>query len=840
LFYLLLAAVCLSYPTTHFTENTDSSFSVSYDSLSGTALRAYEAKYGESKMNIIAILTVPAGEDVRTSSDARAFAADLDSWSKNFTEAKCGVSSESTTYYDSADVGLSFVANQFVSPDNRSTFIYTAYDCSITVDYGVKFRDYADDHVPPGVSVGVTGIELFQIDTLAGIEIDLSKMDKTVLPLALLTLSFVLGSLPIMIIPIINILLTIVISFAVMYPVALCMQVVSFTPSVMMSLTVAMSVDYSLFLLSRCLDDVAAGADHSTSIHNMIEHAGHTIIASGTTLCICFLGMVFFPLDMLRSVGIGATVSILVALGVNLTMTPAMLVKAPWLLRPGKIMSMFCCAEEGTARGAGSDLKRRRKEGRSEDEGKTDAQLYNLIDSESMYKSGWYKVCRVLLQPKYGVPIFLAVVGLMMPVCVRFMDLEISVSFDLLLPATSPSLLAFDQMGEDFGFGTLSPYKLMFDGTATESAVAGSVTSNAFEAMHAAINELSGLPATPTLSSFSGIAALGGVNVTYAEYEAAIICGKDCGHNVENPTPEEELLFEAARSMATLAEQLNSADGFATYATVVLNVDPFSAEGTDWLQSARDKLSSLASAGSLGGYDAYLVDGAGVPYDTVNEVYDTFPLLICLTLVTVFVLMGVFFRSVVVPVRSVLSIALTLAFVFGLQVMVYQDGAFEWVGLGCVSKTDYINWLPPVMTFSIVVGLGLDYDVFLISRVLEFRLEGLTADSSVLKGVWKTGGVITCAGIIMAVAFCGLLMSEERVLNQTAFVLVASVLVDTFVVRTVLVPILLGVTGEKSWWPRAIPEGVVDLKDGELQKEEEDATHRLLDAGLGGSMTEKV
>ena len=123
----------------------------------------------------------------------------------------------------------------------------------------------------------------------------------------------------------------------------------------------------------------------------------------------------------------------------------------------------------------------------------------------------------------------------------------------------------------------------------------------------------------------------------------------------------------------------------------------------------------------------------------VTEVYDIFPLLICLTLLTVFVLMGVFFRSVVVPIRSVLSIALTLAFVFGLQVMVYQDGAFEWVGLGCVSKTVYINWLPPVMTFSIVVGLGLDYDVFLISRVLEFRLEGLTADSSVLKGVWKTG-----------------------------------------------------------------------------------------------------
>ena len=63
-----------------------------------------------------------------------------------------------------------------------------------------------------------------------------------------------------------------------------------------------------------------------------------------------------------------------------------------------------------------------------------------------MYKSGWYKVCRFLLQPKYGVPVFLAAVGLMMPVCIRFMDLTTSVGFDLLLPSGSPSLVAFNQV----------------------------------------------------------------------------------------------------------------------------------------------------------------------------------------------------------------------------------------------------------------------------------------------------------------------------------------------------------------------------------------------------------
>jgi len=116
------------------------------------------------------------------------------------------------------------------------------------------------------------------------------------------------------------------------------------------------------------------------------------------------------------------------------------------------------------------------------------------------------------------------------------------------------------------------------------------------------------------------------------------------------------------------------------------------------------------------------------------------------------------------------------------------------------------------MTFSIIVGLGLDYDVFLISRVLEFREEAYTDNSSVLKGLYKTGGIITAAGIIMAVAFSGLLMSGELLLNQTAFCLVAAVLVDTFIVRTVLVPILLGFTGSKSWYPRKLPEARIDLE----------------------------
>ena len=293
--------------------------------------------------------------------------------------------------------------------------------------------------------------------------------------------------------------------------------------------------------------------------------------------------------------------------------------------------------------------------------------------------------------------------------------------------------------------------------------------------MHEVINKLQGLPATNGPQYFNGIAQAGGLSVSYKEYVEAHTfssrCGPDGSLGADSATcqfiisrggltPE---MIEAANSLYLLSSTANDnlESASATYATTILNVDPFSNDGTDWLVSARDIVADLEASGSLMGIKVYFVDGAGIEYDAVTQVYDVFPVLITATLATVFVLMGVFFRSVVVPIRSVVSIALTLMFVFGLTVLIYQDGIFDPLGLACMSKTGEISWLPPVMTFSIVVGLGLDYDVFLISRVLEFREEGYSDDSAVLAGVWKTGSVITCAGIIMALAFAGLLMSEE-------------------------------------------------------------------------------
>ena len=154
---------------------------------------------------------------------------------------------------------------------------------------------------------------------------DLEFMDSAVLPLALVILSLVKRSATLMIIPILNIIITILAEFLVMYPVALNMDVVSFTPSLMMSITIAMSIDYSLFLLSRFMEELSKGQPVEDAIVSMVHGAGHTILVSGGTLVCCFLGMLIFPMAMLQSVGIGASVTLFFAISVNLTLTPALL-----------------------------------------------------------------------------------------------------------------------------------------------------------------------------------------------------------------------------------------------------------------------------------------------------------------------------------------------------------------------------------------------------------------------------------------------------------------------------------------------------------------------------------
>ena len=703
--YALILAGCLSYPTLHFIKKTDSSFVAPVDSQSERASSVYNELYDKTdSMSLLLLLSSRDGASAVTESSlARQFAEDLAVHSESISSS-CYRTPKISSYYALSDE-YPLVASSYATEDLTSTIINVAYSCPYSAFYANKISDFALDNpsyadLYDKVDVGLTGIDLFQKDALNGVNSDLHHMDFTILPLALLTLSIVLGNVPIMLIPIVNILTTITISFGIMYGVACVVQVVSFTPSVMMSLVIAMSVDYSLFLLSRVQDEVASGNKVEDAVLLMIHYGGHTIIASGVTLCACFMGMLFFPMMMLKSVGVGASVSIITALTVNLTLTPALLYTklGRSLLKPSRLLAKMCCAEPGTARGIGSILAKQERlakdggyefldEGDDDDGGEGDDGLgrpllngrteqehsmvdkaeargtevavdekkgerYRMLDDKLMYNSIWYKMGTILLDKKKGLVILLAVVCLMLPVSIHFPRLETSVGFDLLLPSESPSEQTFQRVGTHFGPGALSPYKLLFVGSEDGKMSNGDNDDNdddnnnnsndddddwngpiqteaAFSVMQLVMSSLAGQPGTPDLSHFSGIAVAKGDHVDFSQYSIAYRYGKMCGSTVPEPppscdkfpynmlTPEQK---EEANSIYFISTQMNDASASASYATVILSVDPFSNEGIDWLIESRKRLAQMKSEGKMQGFQVYLADGSGIEYDAVKQV----------------------------------------------------------------------------------------------------------------------------------------------------------------------------------------------------------------------------
>jgi putative drug exporter of the RND superfamily len=107
----------------------------------------------------------------------------------------------------------------------------------------------------------------------------------------------------------------------------------------------------------------------------------------------------------------------------------------------------------------------------------------------------------------------------------------------------------------------------------------------------------------------------------------------------------------------------------------------------------------------------------------------------------------------------------------------------------------------PILTFTIVFGLSMDYEVFLVARVLEARRTGLSESEAISEGLARTAGLITSATAIMIVVFAGFTFGDFLVVKMVGFTLAVAVLMDATLVRMVVGPALLSLAGDWNWWP---------------------------------------
>jgi RND superfamily putative drug exporter len=158
------------------------------------------------------------------------------------------------------------------------------------------------------------------------------------------------------------------------------------------------------------------------------------------------------------------------------------------------------------------------------------------------------------------------------------------------------------------------------------------------------------------------------------------------------------------------------------------------------------------------------------------------------------------FRSLFAAVKAIALNLLSVAASFGALVLVFQEGhGCRFFGLR--EGTASIFPIVPIVAFAIVFGLSMDYEVFLVARVLEARKSGLSELDAIPEGIAKTAGLITSAAAIMIVVFAAFTFGNFLVIKMLGFTLAIAVLIDATIVRIVIGPALLRVAGDWNWWP---------------------------------------
>jgi putative drug exporter of the RND superfamily len=251
----------------------------------------------------------------------------------------------------------------------------------------------------------------------------------------------------------------------------------------------------------------------------------------------------------------------------------------------------------------------------------------------------------------------------------------------------------------------------------------------------------------------------------------------------------------ADRAFGPSTVQTNRAGDLALV-SVPVNGDPSGEAAT----AAVRHLRAVVVPGAFDGVDARVLVGGetagAIDFFDLTHWYTPFAIALVLSLS--FLLLLVVFRSVVLPLLGVALNLLSVAAAYGLLVLVFQHG----IGAGVFGfqQVDTIQAWLPLFLFSVLFGLSMDYQVFLLSRIQERY--GQTGDNrdAVAFGLRTTGGIITGAAVIMVAVFAGFAAGQLVELQQTGFGLAVAVLLDATLVRSVLVPAAMRLLGRRNWY----------------------------------------
>ena len=589
-------------------------------------------------------------------------------------------------------------APSMVSTDRHSTLI------SLTMPEGgekkVDQLYIIGDSLASGgqFQVYYTGSASFYSDSLALADQTLAHGETVGILVALVVLAVVFGAIVAAVLPIALAAASIVLALGLTALVGQAIHLSFFVTNMVTMMGLAVGIDYSLFILSRYREERHKGLDKIAAIGVTSVTANRAIFFSGMTVVLALSGLLFFPLSIFKSMGLGSILVVLTAILASMTLLPAIA-----SLLGDRVNSLKI------------------------------PQIGRKTHGVSTESSGfWYRVVRIVTHRPL-VSIVLTAFVLLLALTPYFSK-NSGMSGISGFPDTLRSKIGFNKLQQDFHIGSSDPAKIVVDGN-----IGSSETQSAITKLQ---NEISADKAFASTRVES-----------YPDKNLAIVYAEISGDSMTK----------------------NSLDAV----TKLRN---------DYIPQAFS-----------GVQDKVLVTGGTAQIIDFNQTTNQYtPFIFAYVLGLAFIILLVAFRSIVIPIMSILMNLLSVGAAYGLLVLVFQKGVGASL-FGFIQVDVIETWLP-LMLFSLLFGLSMDYQFFLLSRIRENYLETRDTSKAVAFGLISTGKLITGAALIMVAVFGGFALGKMTMFQQMGFGLGVAVLVDATLVRSILVPATMTMLGKRNWY----------------------------------------
>jgi RND superfamily putative drug exporter len=240
-------------------------------------------------------------------------------------------------------------------------------------------------------------------------------------------------------------------------------------------------------------------------------------------------------------------------------------------------------------------------------------------------------------------------------------------------------------------------------------------------------------------------------------------------------------------SYSAIVSRMISEDRRAVLLTVTFEAEPFDMRSIHSIQDLRD-----LATGAQGNDNVVmmLVGGATASmFDISVMTQGDFVKMAVLAMVAIYIVLMLVMGSLISPLRSILTILLSISWTLAVALLLFQDVLGQ-----------PILYMAPMILLLVCLGLGMDYDILLTTRVREEVARGKSDNEAIVCAVESTGGIITACGVIMAAAFGSMMLSNGYLLKEFGFVLMFAILLDATVVRIYLVPAIMSMLGRWNWW----------------------------------------